>query len=114
MKNEDVLSDERFWLWVVFRVIFAIIIAVVVFDFVFSFVLQRSAMMFYPDWTWNLLAVLFFIWLISWIFRWPLHYGRFGYEHEKRILRRRYARGEITEAQFKKMMKVLKEEEHKR
>jgi len=30
-----------------------------------------------------------------------------GYRREERILRRRYARGEITEAQFKRMMKTL-------
>jgi uncharacterized membrane protein len=67
-------------------------------------------MVFYPGWFWNLIGILIFVWFISWILRWPLRHRCWEHGHEIRILRRRYARGEITEAQFKKMMKVLKED----
>jgi hypothetical protein len=108
MTEDERWRDDRFFTWVIFRVIFSIIILVIVINFVFNFASGRM-MMFYPDWLWSLFGLFIFIWIISWLFR-PWHYGYWGHEHEMRILRRRYARGEITEAQFKKMMKVLREE----
>jgi hypothetical protein len=97
--------DERFGLWIAFRIIFAIIIASIVFSIISNVVFERAT--FY-NWFWNLLIILFVVWLVSWLFRWPM--GHYWYhEREVMILRRRYARGEISEAQFKKMMKVLKE-----
>jgi uncharacterized membrane protein len=103
MKNEQMVA------WVVFRVIVAIIFAIVVFGVVFGLAFGRL-MMFYSGWVWDLLGILLIVWFISWIFRWPWHKG-YWREHENRILRRRYMRGEITEAQFKRMTKVLEKEQ---
>jgi hypothetical protein len=107
MAVNDRMRDERFFTWVVFRVIFSIIIAVIVLSFVFNFIMRPNTTV-YTDWIWQLFGILIFIWVISWIFR-PWHYGYFGQMHEMRILRRRFARGEITEAEFKRKMKVLRE-----
>lgn len=52
-----------------------------------------------------------FAWIVSWFLHWPWHghyqHWDMGGERATRILRRRYARGEISEAQFKRMMKTL-------
>ena len=52
-----------------------------------------------------LAVFLFVVWIIKLPFRFM--YGGFG-RRDIRILRRRYASGEISEAQFKRMMKNLK------
>jgi len=103
MKNENAWEDSRFWLWVFFRIVFAAIIVIIALG-----ILVERPMVFYPGWFWNLIGILIFVWFISWILRCPFRHG--DWEHGIRILRRRYARGEITGAQFKKMMKVLKED----
>jgi uncharacterized membrane protein len=105
MKNENAWEDSRFWLWVFFRIVFATIIVMIALG-----ILVERPMVFYPGWFWNLIGILIFVWFISWILRWPFRHRCWEHGHEIRILRRRYARGEITEAQFKKMMKVLKED----
>jgi uncharacterized membrane protein len=71
----------------------------------------RFGMMnFGSGWFWNLVGLLFVIWIISWIFMpWRRRHGRWHEEPEE-ILRRRYAKGEITQAQFKKMMNDLARE----
>jgi uncharacterized membrane protein len=58
-------------------------------------------------------ALVFIVWLIVWIVRWPLRFmrGRSGFE--VMILRKRYARGEISDAQFKRMMKNLRDSERR-
>lgn len=107
MKN-DKCCDGRFGIWIVLRVIFAIVVAIVVLGIIFNILFGRL-IIFYTGWIWNLLGILIFIWFISWIFRWPWRHEYWN-EREMWILRRRYAKGNITEAQFKRMMKVLKEE----
>jgi uncharacterized membrane protein len=57
----------------------------------------------------GIIAFVFIVWLIVWIIRLPFHYMHRRDRRDIRILRRRYAKGDINEAQFKKMMKNLKE-----
>jgi len=107
MKHEDGWKREGFWFFrIIFRIIF-IVLAISIVFWVFSNLnsgLSCQPMLFFSSWGWSLVGLFFFIWFLSWIFRMPWHDG---YRHEERILRRRYARGEITEAQFKRMMKTL-------
>lgn len=107
MTGDDRWRDDDFWPWHIFRVIFTIIIVVTVLSFVFNFASGRM-MIFSTDWFWQLFGLFVTIWVISWIFR-SWHYGYFGHEHEMRILRRRLARGDISETEFKRKMKILRE-----
>jgi len=113
--NDDYdYRDGAYGLWFVFRIIFAIIVFSIVFGIVFGLVASFInggvfSVFAFPSWIWNLIGLLFFLWLLSWIFRWPWRHRYFGEEHAIRILRRRYARGEISEAQYKRMMKTLRE-----
>ena len=98
--------DDRYWIRFALRIVIFVIIISVVFGIVFRAFTPMGGAMFYPgDWIWSLVGVFVLIWVISWTFRHP--WGH--YMHEERILRRRYARGEITSTQFKKMIKDLKE-----
>jgi uncharacterized membrane protein len=64
---------------------------------------------------WDVLVVVFIIWLVMSMLRWTLGvpWGRRhwhdhnSYEHDKSILRRRYVRGEITKKQYQDMLKDL-------
>jgi len=108
MKQEDEWRYEGFWLLrIVLRIIFAIVVISIIFWAIFNLSpgLTCQPMLFFPSWSWSLIGLFIFIWFLSRIFRASWHEG---YRHEERILRRRYARGEITEAQFKRMMKTLK------
>ena len=98
--------DESYGIRIAFRIVFALIIAIIVFTVIFNIILEGS--LNYNDWLWNLLIIVYEVWIVSWLFRWPMNHYWY-HERETMILRRRYARGEITEAQFKKMMKVLKD-----
>jgi uncharacterized membrane protein len=120
MNRDDDCCEGGHGLRIVFGIIFGLLIFTIVISAVFgAFYYPMNGMMFPSHWLWTLIGLFFLIWFVSWIFRWPWHYRRHGYwrghEHdagrEIRILRRRYARGEITEAEFKRMMKVLKEED---
>lgn len=51
------------------------------------------------------IAICIIIWIIRLPFRFMYGFGR----SDIRILRKRYARGEISESQFKRMMKNLRE-----
>jgi|GEM_PF-2528453 uncharacterized membrane protein len=60
-----------------------------------------------------ILGAIFFIiilCIIFWLIRLPFRIIRGGSRRDIRILRRRYASGEISEAQFKRMMKNLREQ----
>lgn len=108
----DCLGGE-FCIHMLVKVIFAVIVFSIVFGIVFSVargVWGGSMMAPYspPGWIWDLVWLIFLIWLLSWIFRWPWHMGYLSERHEMRILRRRYAKGEITEAEFKRMTKTLR------
>ena len=100
------------------KVVFGIIIALIVLAFVFWAVRAVLGLAFgigVGSPTWHLIigviAVFFVIWLVCWIIRWPLRFMHGGFSNrEFRILRRRYAKGEISESQFKRMMKNLKEQ----
>jgi uncharacterized membrane protein len=108
-----------------FRIIVGIIIFVIVLSVIFSVVrsvlVGAVGMMSYSypvlHLFFGILVFIFVVWLIVWIVRWPLH-RMHAHMHEHvhgdrapRILRRRYAKGEISETQFKRMMKNLKEEQ---
>jgi uncharacterized membrane protein len=111
MKHEDEWRYEGFWLLRAFlRVIFVIAVLEIVLG-IFSngmFGMMRP-MFFFSNWVWDIIGIFFLLWFISWIATWPWHNKYWHEEREIRILRRRYARGEISEAQFKRMMKNLSE-----
>lgn len=58
----------------------------------------------------GIIAVAFILWLIAWIIGMPFRLMHGHGRRDIRILRRRYAKGEIGEAEFKRMMKNLKED----
>lgn len=119
MEHED--DYDRGYHYPIFRMIFGIIIFLIVVSIVVSIVggvfFGSSVMMMGTGWhfLWAVVGLLFLIWLLSWIFGFPWRY-RYrhqywmgGEDHAVRILRRRYARGEISESEFRKRMKNLKE-----
>lgn len=112
MKHEDEWRYEVFWLLrPILKIIFVIAVLLIVLGIVFNGVFgMMRPMFFFSNWVWNIIGIFFLIWFISWIFNWPWRNKYWHEGYETRILRRRYARGEISEAQFKRMMKILKEE----
>jgi len=104
MKNH---RDERFWVWIFFRIMMTILVVTLIVEIVSGATLQQT--FFFHNWFWDIIGLFMLLWFLSWIFTGPRYHGHWGFMHEERILRRRYARGEITETQFKRMMKVLKE-----
>ena len=66
------------------RLIFVLVVVSILFSIVFGivrgFVSGGSMMVFYSpfDWLWGIVGILFFIWVLSWIFRWPMHGGHWG------------------------------------
>jgi uncharacterized membrane protein len=96
----------------VIRIIIAILIAALVLQVFFNIRADWFTGVF-SGLFWNIIGVLILIWIISWFFRWPWYHGHWDHAHALRILRRRYAMGEISESQFKRMMKTL-ESEHSR
>ena len=58
----------------------------------------------------GIIVLIFILWLIAWAIGLPFRLMHGHGRRDIRILRRRYARGEISEAQFRRMMKNLKEE----
>lgn len=103
-----------FWAWIVLRILIGLVVAVLVAGFLYSMLFGGyRPMMFGMGWAWGLLGLFFVLLFLSWVFRWPLMHGRW-HMHGRRaeeILRRRYARGEITQAQFRRMMKELRRHE---
>ena len=106
----------------VLRIIAAIVIFVIVIAIVSKIagsiiVGNLGTMMAGSGWNllWDIIGLLFLIWLISWVVSLPWHHydhehwGTMGGDRAVRILRRRYAKGEINESEFKKMIKNLKE-----
>jgi len=56
------------------------------------------------------LIVLFFIWIIRVIRRGPMAMGHMGHFHDPlQIAKERYAKGEITQAEYKKLVNDLKD-----
>jgi putative membrane protein len=95
-------------------VIFILVIAVVA--RVVGFVFMGSMGMMGSSWGLlsSVIVILFLIWLISWVFglasghrhrHWDWDYS----DRAIRILKRRYARGEISESEFKRMKRNLEE-----
>lgn len=98
------------------KMIGGIIIAIVVLSIVFSVAKSVLGMAFgtatwptIPQLVMGLIVLIVVIWVITWAVRLPFRAMHGFGRRDIRILRKRYARGEITEAQFKKMMKNLKE-----
>ena len=98
--------DEHYALHTVFKVLFALLVASIVLGVLFDLVQGN----FYMNGLWNIVGLLFALWFISWLLRWPMR-REWHYDHEISILRRRYARGEISETQYRRMLKVLEKKE---
>ena len=97
-----------------FRIILSIaalliVLAIVSWGIRYFFFGTSMPMYFSMGWVWDLIGLLVLLMIIRGILGWPWRHGLWSEERESRILRRRYARGEITEAQFKRMMKTLRE-----
>ena len=106
----------------VLRMVISVVVLVVVLSIVFSVLSGvfgiASGVTLIPEWAWAIIGLIVALWVLGWLFRlafrpWGAHgehWMRSG-RRETGILRRRYARGEITRSQFKTMMKDLKDED---
>ena len=97
----------------IMAVVVAIVIAIIVLRVVVNAIPAQGT-----SWWgafWDVLGLLIFLWMIGWVFRfafapWGRWWGRshhdwhggHGRHHAMRILRRRYASGEISSAEFKR------------
>lgn len=112
------------WFWIGLAVMFILMIILIGVAVVIRVLVRPQGI---PIYRWGigmgglligLLWLLIFIWIISWIFR-SFRYSHMYYHNNRwdrwnhddavKILRERYARGEITKEQFDQMMKDLKE-----
>jgi uncharacterized membrane protein len=92
------------------RLIIALVVASIVLQIFFSIRFDWPAV-FVPGIFWNVIGILILIWVISWFFRMPYYHGHWEHAMEMRIIRRRYAKGEINQVQFKRMIKDLQKHE---
>jgi uncharacterized membrane protein len=99
----------RFGIWIFFRILFALLLVGIIFSMLFGGFGMMMPFYMSSGWIWRVIGIVLLLWFVSWIFVWPWRHRYWGEEREIRILRRRYARGEITRAQFKRMMKDLRE-----
>jgi uncharacterized membrane protein len=115
MKNEDDCDRPHHPILkaIAVLIIFIIIVAIVARAVGFA----GPGMMAGPGWglLGTVIVILFLLWLISWVFGMAgthrhRHWDWDNSDRATSILKRRYARGEISESEFKKMMKNLKEE----
>ena len=121
MRTGEQRRDQT-WLWVGVGVA---IIVVGIFAFLaglYSTGTGAPPTTYYPffpmgfGWIGGLFSLFFFFWVLSWFFRpwgwgwgYRRRYGRWRYDDAERILRERYARGEITKEQFEQMTRDLEQ-----
>jgi putative membrane protein len=112
-------GHEMRWMWYGLGAMF-VLIGVAVFLGIFytgASVQTTYPMIMFPfdfGWVWNIVGILFFLWILSWVFGWGW-WGSRGYRYRRwyryddayQILRERYAKGEITKEQFEQMMRDL-------
>ncbi|MDE1869129.1 MAG: hypothetical protein KGH60_04165 [Candidatus Micrarchaeota archaeon] len=72
-----------------------------------------TMMSFGWGWVWNIIGIIFAIWILSWIFRWAFwghphrHYARHWWGDERTIARMRYAGGDITKKEYDEIIRNL-------
>ena len=110
MPRKECCNGMGFGRFLIRLLIFVIVISTILQIF-FNVRVQWPAV-FVPGIFWNLIGILVLIWVISWFFRMSFYHGGWENAMEMRIVRRRYARGEITQAQFKRMIRDLQRHEH--
>lgn len=94
----------------VFRIAFGLIVIAIILGVISNGIFNGAQQPpVFPSWIWRLVAVLFLLWFLSWMFRWLWHHRHWDEEREIRILRRRYARGEISREEFLEMKKDLEQ-----
>lgn len=94
-----------------------LVLIIVIFSIVWAVLVQigtiRSQAFLFPSWIWGLVGLFFLLLLLSWILRLifggPWRHGPWQEARAERILKRRYARGEISREQYKRMMKDIRE-----
>lgn len=115
--NDDWRPRRRMVGWFLFAVAVLVLVPIVV--SVFFFILRPMSRSYYPFYWYPfffpfgwIFGFLILFWVLRWLF-WPWAWGhrrRYGgYFDEYRILRVRYARGEITKEQFEQMTRDLQE-----
>lgn len=121
MSKDDDCDYDEFHAHSLVRIIVGIIIFVAVLSIIFwiaRFALNEIGIAPYSGVLHLIFGVVGFI-LLIWLIIWLIHFLSHGHHHHmhdnhmhgdraERILRRRYAKGEISEAQYKKMLKNLK------
>ena len=111
--------SNRHWIGIGFLVIFAVFVASMIY-FMFQYGPNVAPAGGYYWFPFGFIWVFFLFFLFFGVFRWLLfpwrwggYYRGYGYGHDGRqneayhILRERYARGEITKAQYDQMMRDL-------
>jgi uncharacterized membrane protein len=110
------MPHEERWPGIGIAIMFMFIGIAIFIGLIFSIVNGSFDMSFRTGSIWQLVGLFFLIWFISWIFFRPWRYSHRHWRWEREdaieILKRRYAKGEITEAQFRKMMAELRKHEH--
>ncbi len=105
--SDDIIT--RIEMWRTIRLIAVLAFAVII--IVIGMQISRSNQIYYGmpmNWGWSIVGsifgVLILIWFFSWLFWWPWY----PYNHRAvRDLQRRYARGEISEREYKKILREI-------
>ena len=100
----------RLWIRPVFGMIFGILFFIIILGIVFNWMNPPAqSYCFFQNGLWSLFGFFVLVWFLSWFFfrPWRRRYWHWHAEDEMEILRRRYARGEITRTQFMTMAKDL-------
>lgn len=116
MRPDDEMMNGRRWLGIGLAIMFTLI-GVAVFIAVAYPILTGSAppTLIFPGGIWNILWLLIGIWIIAMVFSRPwrrrYRYGRWRGEEDddpEEILRRRYAKGDISQAEFQRRLADLR------
>ncbi len=120
MQPEQDHGHHMKWMWYGMGIMFVLIGVAVIFGIFYRAPAGTAYYSYDFGWGWNILGILFFIWMLSWVFCWRWGWRGRGYRYRRwyrdddayNILRQRYAKGEITKEQFDQMTRDLQQHEN--